>query len=532
MDGEACNSTTLQQLPTALQLHVLSFLPPDDRALGGRLVSPDVADALSGAQHCTASLSQPLPPHAVPWALEAGQQHVWQLPFRHKLQLMCTAAASGSEVNLEVALALLQPSIFPDVLQQGAKSWEELRMYHDPGVAAIEAGHPKLLGRLLRHCPGLLHPDHVLEAAARLCDLAGLQAARRGRGCGMAALPDPPAASTSLCPNRGVLDAAAAPAGSATQDAEAKIEWVLSAGRNVGLRASTADLAVAQWTVDEAGCGLPPSDDDDGAWYGLMAACAQNTYGVAKLQWLRERGAPPLHADCPQLEPVMQALAEGGQVDLLQYLLQQPSEGTDGTGPISATRGRCPVRSHPHGTQKSSDSMAAVRSRRWPSAAPRTAAVWPWSDGWWRRQGYPRRGRSRWRCATCFITGPGTHALMAGTCCMRCGCWWARRGAGCWMSWRHLQLQRGAASWPWCSTVLAAAGSEVPTRGPGALRCCQSGMRGAAGVADGAVWLLHIHRERFAVPVASDVRRPGHAGRPAAAARAVVSGGSGGAGGV
>ncbi len=171
LDG-ASNSTLLPQLPTALQLHILSFLPPNDRALSGRLVSPDAADALSGAQHCTASWSQPLPAHAVPWALEAGQQHVRQMRFWHKPHLLCTAAASGSEANLEVALALLQPSVFPELLQH----WYNY-LGPDVGVSAVRVGHPQLLGWLLRHCPGLSQPDSVLQAAAQHCDLEGLQVA-------------------------------------------------------------------------------------------------------------------------------------------------------------------------------------------------------------------------------------------------------------------------------------------------------------------------------------------------------------------
>ncbi len=95
-----------------------------------------------------------------------------QLAFRHKLQLMCTAAASGSEVNLEVALVLLQPSDFPRLKGSDTSS--------DPGMAAVKAGHPQLLGWLLHHCPGLLCLEAVLEAAARHCDMAGLQLASVG----------------------------------------------------------------------------------------------------------------------------------------------------------------------------------------------------------------------------------------------------------------------------------------------------------------------------------------------------------------
>ncbi len=59
-----CNSCAGRQLPTALQLHILYLLPPNERALSGRLVSPEARDGLTGPQHCTAFLSQPLPRYA------------------------------------------------------------------------------------------------------------------------------------------------------------------------------------------------------------------------------------------------------------------------------------------------------------------------------------------------------------------------------------------------------------------------------------------------------------------------------------
>ncbi len=121
MDGRQGVRSTVamtRQLPSALQLHILSLLPPNERALSGRLVSLDAAEGLSSPQHCTASLSQPLPPHAVPWAVEAGQQHVRQLPFWHRMRLIGVASASGGEVNLEVVWELLQPSVFPKLLQR------------------------------------------------------------------------------------------------------------------------------------------------------------------------------------------------------------------------------------------------------------------------------------------------------------------------------------------------------------------------------------------------------------------------------
>ncbi len=324
---DTTNSNTAA-LPTVLQLHILSFLPPNDRALSGRLAFLDAADALSDPDHCTASLSQPLPPHAVPWAVEAGQQHARQLPFWHKLQLLCTAAASGSEANLEVALALLQPNVFPELLQR----WVPYNG-PDPGVAAVKAGHPQLLGWLLRRCPGLVDIQSALGRAAWHCDLAGLQATWEVL-CGSASCTSPAARG----PRPPVLDQLVfdTAAGSPTPDAVAKMQWVLATaageGSTCSMESSTAaaaarsgdlcrlrwlrdrgcpmrggdvlvaalgyaDLSVAQWLVDEAGCDLPaPGAGYNPAWRNLFMVSMLRCGQVAKLRWLQGHGAPALNS--------------------------------------------------------------------------------------------------------------------------------------------------------------------------------------------------------------------------------------------
>ncbi len=359
-DNGDCSGSPWHLLPTTVQLYILSMLPPNERAVTSRLMSLAARDILSEPQHCTISLSQPLPAHAVPWALASGEQHVHQLPFRHKLQLLCTAAASGSEVNLEVALALLQPSIFPEMLRH----W---RSYHgpDPGVSAVKAGHPQLLGWLLRHCPGLLRPGKVLAAAARHCDLAGLQTAWEALQGQQDSRPDSSSSSSSsdgdsrnmnnLITPSDVFDAAA---GSATPDGVAKMEWVvaaaggscrvLSGAAEAAARAGDlcrlrwlqetgglsgllgvlesalehADLAVAQWLVDEAGCRLPAAGGRDVSWKHLFQAAAKSPDHLAKWQWLHEQGAPPLHeADREWLAEVVLAAARAGQVGAVRHLL-------------------------------------------------------------------------------------------------------------------------------------------------------------------------------------------------------------------
>ncbi len=325
----------LGHLPPALQLHIVSFLPPNDRALSGRLVSPDAAAGLSNDPTCTASLSQPLPLHAVPWAVEAGQQHVRQLPFRHKLRLLCTAAASGSEVNLKVAWALLQPSFFMERLRHSG--WRRQR--DDPGVAAVEAGHPQLLGWLLRRCPGLLDAQCVLEAAARHCDLAGLKLAWAVLKFGV-----------SRDAGQRLLEVAAE---STSSDAVSKMEWLLlQAGCKLGhgtaaaaagsgdlgrlrwlrergcptnihrvLRSAVqhAELAVAQWLVDEGGCQLPSAGSDDRTWGKLALSAAESPDGLEKVLWLQQKGAP--RPGVTSWRDLLQVSLQAGHVELGRHAL-------------------------------------------------------------------------------------------------------------------------------------------------------------------------------------------------------------------
>ncbi len=351
-------------LPTALQLHVLSLLPPNDRALSGRFACRDAADALSGPQHCTASLSQPLPPHAAPWAQEAGKQHVRQLPFRHKFQLLSTAARSGSEANLEVAWALLEPSVFPELLQN---EQDRYNPYPDPGVATVRAGHVHLLGWLLRRCPGLVQPDKVLEAAALHRPLAELQQAWETlRDHINSGNMSSTSRSSSLNGSRRgrvhllqvVLNAAAQ---SLTPDALGKMEWLLAGAGSCRLQPTTAaaaacsgdlgrlrwlrdrgcpfsqytlpavleqaSLPVAQRLVGEGVHELPPragegEDSSSWSWKALMHAAARSSNGVAKLRWLQEQGAPSLTGVGARLAQDLALVAVGaGQVEVVQYLV-------------------------------------------------------------------------------------------------------------------------------------------------------------------------------------------------------------------
>ncbi len=345
------------------------MLPCQELALAGRLVSRDAAESFSGASHCTASLSQPLPLHAVPWAVEAGQQHARQLALRHRLQLMSTAAASGCEVNLEAALAMVQGSVFPELLHGHYVGWINRFPFPDPGEAAIKAGHVHLLGWLVRRCPGLLRPQGLMVAAALHLDCAGLQAVWEA----LQAMPD----SNDGCGPEPVLTQWAfnKVAESKAPDGLAKLQWMLHAeGANRCVQDSTAvaaarsgdlsrlrwlrdrgvpmdlpqmlpsalshcSLDVVQWLVGEGGCRLPASGDAVGEWGSLLKAAARSSDGVEKLQWLQERGAPPLTGAAEdQLTSLTLAAAREGQADVVGFLLSVLQQRF-GAFPLGAVNG-------------------------------------------------------------------------------------------------------------------------------------------------------------------------------------------------
>ncbi len=223
-----------------------------------------------------------------------------QLPFRHKLQLLCTAAASGSEVNLEVALALLRPSVFPGLLQ----SWQSYEG-PDPGVAAVKAGRPQLLGWLLHHCPALVNPQKVLEAAWLHCNLAGLKMAWEALQGGPGGSNDPLPVVSPL----GVFEQSIA----ACFDAIAKSEWLdavvaessvdgedvlLSALRNAGQAIAVRNEALRDVSLQQA---------------------ASSSDGVEKLQIVRALGA-----DDEQLLRGLPSALEAGQMEVVHYLLSLP----------------------------------------------------------------------------------------------------------------------------------------------------------------------------------------------------------------
>ncbi len=305
-----------RDFPLPVIVQILKHLPANERALSGRFAFREAHDCLSEPEDCTASLAQPLPRHAAMWAQEAGRQRVFQLAFHDKPRLLCAAAASGSEVNVEAAWGALQPSFF---FQDPDSSGVQIStLMPCPGVAAVRAGHPQLLSWLVRNCPGLLDPRDCVIEAGRHCDLAGLQTVLQAVGSML----------TDFHWCGAVLEAAA---GSATADAVAKLKWLLATYSDQQLRVTHrtvqaavrsgdlgrlrwlrgrgwlwrdegyggsgqanspeflaaalqyADLTTVQWLMDEAGCMLPEH-------MRCLEAAIMAPDSMAKVQWLQQQG--------------------------------------------------------------------------------------------------------------------------------------------------------------------------------------------------------------------------------------------------
>ncbi len=470
--------TSPRQLPTAVQLHILSLLPLNEQALSGRFVCPDASSALCS----TASLSQPLPPHAASWAQEAARTLVRQLPFGRKLQLLCTAAASGSTANLDVAWAVVQPSIFPELPH--SKGALHLTSFSE---SALQAGRPRVLGWLMQQCPGMLESEQVLRSAATHCDLAGLQAVWQmlEEGYGRGVVRQPYLTYMEL----------SAAAGSATPDAVPKVAWVREKGghecrlqpsiaeeavrggqmgtlrwlRDQGCPIEAAalacalrhlDLASVQWLVDEGLCSLPTASERPSLWGHLLETAARGPDGVAKLQWLQQRGAPPLDRG-DTLLVLVRAAGRAGQVEVMQHLLaaygptavlqSDPAMyGPTLAGDVAGS-GCVPLAECMRRAGMDFNTVAYVDAGR---QGHLPMVRWLALEAGLSAAGLPGRDlKPSWG------SGPATQLLTAGTCWRRCSCWWAPGSAGGARETCSMPPHDGA-TWPWCSTCCSSCRSR------------------------------------------------------------------------
>ncbi len=387
-NGQGATEDSVCLLPE-LRLRILSLLPPNDLALSGRLSWKKAAQHFTEPQHRTARLSLPLPCHVLLTQayMESAAGAMQQLTFQQKLNMPGWAATSSCEANVEFALQLLQPHVFPELLHTAHYRnlpWFHTRMdlpYRTPdvGFPAVASGLARLLPSLEQRCPGLMDPGRTLQAAARHCDLAGLQAAWEVLGQRLRAEiqqveePSPGQFREGWLRQvhgiwRRIMAAAAA---SSTPDALAKMAWALDKGHAYGdtrapvqhadvcgAAAASGDLARLAWLRDRSfpwgtmdtlaavvfradlgfiqrleqeGGYLPPVGDQ--AWSSDYvaghAACAV-VDSTAKLQWLAGRLSRP-----PMPHHLVEAAVRKpqGNIQALQLLMdQQHSESTHPPG--------------------------------------------------------------------------------------------------------------------------------------------------------------------------------------------------------
>ncbi len=335
---------SIPEVPPNVITAVLALLPPNEVALSARRTCKAAAQHFAAEHHRTAAIDQPLPTHAASEPLEEVQAAFCGLTFNSKLYTLSIAAGSGTQANLEVAWRLLQPCLFPELLATDFYL-QQLRQdsnadIEDAGTAAAKSGHISALSWLLDRCPGLLNRTDTLKAAAQHCPLAQLQEAW-GLLYG---------ANSSSQLEDAVLNAAAL---SATLDAVPKMEWLLQESGCIPTAATaaaaahsgdftrlrwlrecgcpmdscrvleavleSADLSVAEWLVDEAGCPLLDPNSADARLVVPAAAAASGS--VAKLQWLQARGVAMLPEPPGHLRPMAAAVASG-HLDAVRFLHQ------------------------------------------------------------------------------------------------------------------------------------------------------------------------------------------------------------------
>ncbi len=356
------------QLPPELQAGVMERLQPNEQALAGRLVRRDLGIRLSSNR--TAHFRQPLPPAA---GDAAWQPHLRQafkhLTFKAKLRMLSAAAASGSEVNLELAWGLLRPCLHPELLQRtqgfGSPIFYKYRGDDpDPGTAAVRAGHAStVLPWLVHHnCP--LDPNSTLAAGAEHCDLAGLRAAWQLLGYGSRAAQGDAAQADAHC----VFSTAAGRSGGLQggNPAIAKLNWLWSvapaamlhrhrpqllAAAAVGA-ASSGSLPLLTWLQ---GQGLDLSSTRMcnillqtwrsmvglGPPWALALGAALRGGHVAVADWLVDEAGCPLPREEEQaLILVWLAAADGGHVESLRWLLHRGVPVYDGSARQAASAGR------------------------------------------------------------------------------------------------------------------------------------------------------------------------------------------------
>ncbi len=327
-------------MPPDLIGRCLELLNPNDVAFHGRLVNKDACGRFSGVLHRTATFSIPLPEAATGASWQQNiLQAFHQLTFVEKFMSLSVAAASGSQLNLELAWALLQPCV--------SLGYVHAYFAEDAGTAAVRFGHLHLLPWLLQHgCP--MDKHRVLEAAAQHCDLQQLLHVWNLLGCA----PRPPSGAD-------IHARLAQAAGSSGSDAIPKLSWLLAVykrqspnpkliEREIAVAAAlgaaeSGNLPVLRWLLHERDPNLCSNtlaelwEEDESRppkWPRVLAGELRHGR-VAVADWLvDEAGCPVLQRAQEQqreeevqqrwgLRQLWDGAARGGDVEAMRWLLHR-----------------------------------------------------------------------------------------------------------------------------------------------------------------------------------------------------------------
>ncbi len=329
MEGNLPAAPTFPALPSDLIARALEALGSNYTALNGRLVSKNLCNWLCQPHHRTARFNLPLPSSAIDAAWQPHLQRAYrQLPFKQQINTLAAAASSGSEVNLEAAWGLVQPSVSLIGLAHTS-----IRVT-DPGAAAISSGHLHLLPWLVQHgcvdnrCEAIL-------AALEHCSLQEVQGVWELLGCHGV-----PYGGFSLYRQRQLAEAAARRA----DPGMAKLPWLLSKlvnpttqqhtpevleGAAAGAAAS-GNMPMLRWLCGQGlelllgqGEGLL-HPNNSATVYGRVLSCALQHEHVAVVDWLVDEVGcrlPLEQGQQQERELVWRAAGAGGSGEAVRWLL-------------------------------------------------------------------------------------------------------------------------------------------------------------------------------------------------------------------
>lgn len=295
-NSSSSNSPT--QLPPDLLMYILRLRPHNDIAISVRRTCKAAWMHFCEEHHCAALLSQPLPQHALTEAALQLQPQLRLLSLEQKLQLLATAASSGSETNMGVAWDLVRPSLAPGMVAEDSQASRSELCGADAGVTAVRHGHVHLVEWMGRAgCP--LEPDCLRPCCTP----------RRGtatwRGC----------SARGRCSSLHVFSGIACSTSAAEgQEQGQQQQWqqsaLISSLFNSAAESTAPDaLAKMEWLAD-----LGPLCSFADENHAVVAASSGD---VGRLEWLQDRG-------CPVANPrVLDAALRCGDMRLVSWLEEQ-----------------------------------------------------------------------------------------------------------------------------------------------------------------------------------------------------------------